>query len=81
VLTNWIVHGNAPNTNFNLLDEKAKASPGLLPRAVKDREVASVSDGERGSWVYQYFMRLGDDLRWRLGLIGVIMWIANVTYT
>lgn len=78
VLTNWIVHGSTPNTSFSLVDEKAKASPGLLPRAMKDKHVALVGEG---GWGYRYIGRFRDDLRWRLGLIGLVMWVANVTYT
>jgi len=78
VLTNWIVHGSTPNTSFGLVDEKAKTSPGLLPRAVKDKDVTPVSEG---SWLYNYMPRFRDDLRWRLGLIVLVMWVANVTYT
>lgn len=78
MLTNWIVHGSVPNTNFSLVDEKVKASPGLLPRAVKDKDVAPTSEG---AWGYRYVGRFRDDLRVRLGLIGLVMWVANVTYT
>lgn len=77
VLTNWIVYGGSPNVNFGLVDEKAKASPGLLP---KDKAITVPDSGEGGSWLFRSLVRLRNDLRWRLGLIGIALWVANVTY-
>ncbi|TVY22590.1 putative O-acetyltransferase [Lachnellula hyalina] len=88
VLANWIVNGNGNkipttnlgNGNFGL---NAKASPSILPRVVKEKEEEVLE--EAGKWKAKprnclTRFRNMDDLRRRLGIIGVVLWIANITY-
>ncbi|TVY54478.1 putative O-acetyltransferase CAS1 [Lachnellula cervina] len=86
VLTHWIVNG-VPTPTSGFVTAKASPPPGLhlLPRVriVKDKET-SLLDGDGGGKgkgeSRGYVTRFRDDLRWRVGLMGVVLWVANVTY-
>ena len=63
-----------------------KYSPYLLPK-MEDGEGTPSKDmrfdiGRSNSsrWMEKFFVRFSEDLRWRLGLIFLVMWVANITY-
>ncbi|KAK2630188.1 hypothetical protein QTJ16_001008 [Diplocarpon rosae] len=86
-MTRWIVGGaNSPSLSRKSSDEEAgeKKSPYLLPK-VKSEDEASLSSSSKDSlgsgrgYLEKANERLADSLKLRLGLIALVMWVANMT--
>lgn len=93
VLTRWTVDGDRHPTRFSHYDGEredvveAKDSPYLLP-SMRDGEGTPSKDirfeigsGRVARAVSKVVVGVKEDLRWRLGLIIVILWVSNVTYS
>lgn len=95
-LTTWIVDGDREPTQFAEYGEdivgakdtaRAKDSSYLLP-SVRDGEGTPSKDirfeigkGRVARLVSWGVVGMKEDLRWRLGLILLVMWVGNVTYS
>jgi hypothetical protein len=86
-ITNWIVGKKSANQGYGE-DGTAgpKNSPFLLPK-IEDGEGTPSKDikfdlgrSETVRWVEGCIVGFNDDLRWRVGLILLVMWVGNVTY-
>jgi hypothetical protein len=84
----WIVNGNAPPATFRDVDEDVvgqKNFPYILPR-IQEREGTSqearfnFGRSKMASWAGECVVRLRESLKWRLGLILLVIWVGNVTY-
>lgn len=86
-LTVWIVNGTSPQTaNRGKYDDDAKNSPYLLPRS-HDGDGTPSKDlrfefgkGKTAKWLGHTVVRLKESLRWRLALIGLLLWAGNLGY-
>jgi hypothetical protein len=81
-LTNWIVDGDHAYPHAGSFGDvgRAKDSPYLLPNMMDGSSTPSkdlrFEIGKSGM-----MRRLREDLRWRLGLIAVVLWMGNVSYS
>ncbi|KAN0115113.1 Cas1p domain containing protein [Hyaloscypha variabilis] len=87
-ITNWIVGKKPGIQGYDDEDDTVgpKYSPYLLPKMEDGEGTPSkdvkfnIGQSYTSRWVEKWVMRLSIDLRWRLGLILLVMWVANVTY-
>lgn len=87
-LTVWIVNGGSPpSANRGKHDDDAKNSPYLLPRSYDESGTPSkdlrfdFGKGRTAKWLGRVAVRLTESLKWRLILMGLVMWMGNITYT
>jgi len=86
-LTNWIVRNKPTNQGYGKEDTVSpKYSPYLLPK-MDDGEGTPSKDirfnlgrSNASRWMEKFVVAFSEDLRWRLGLIVLVMWLGNVTY-
>jgi N-acetylneuraminate 9-O-acetyltransferase len=92
ILTGWIIDGDRHSAQFaDYVGERgdvvgAKDSPYLLP-SMRDGEGTPSKDirfeigtGTMARLVSKTVVSVKEDLRWRLGLILMVLWVGNVTY-
>jgi hypothetical protein len=86
-IANWIV-GKKPGSQGYGEDDTVglKYSPYLLPK-MEDGEGTPSKDtrfdigrSSTSQWLEKCVVLFSEDLRWRLGLILLVMWVSNVTY-
>jgi hypothetical protein len=85
-LTAWIINGSSPpSPNHGKYQDEAKNSPYLLPITSNEEGTPSkdlrfdFGKGKRARWIGGIVVSLVGSLKRRLILIGLILWIANIT--
>jgi hypothetical protein len=86
-LTNWIVGKNPANQGYGeggIIGPKY--SPYLLPKTENGEGTPSkdirfdLGRSKTARWLERCVVGFSNDLRWRLGLAFLVMWVGNVTY-
>jgi hypothetical protein len=86
-IANWIVGKKPGSQGYGEEDTVGlKYSPYLLPK-MEDGEGTPSKDtrfdigrSSTSQWLEKCVVLFSEDLRWRLGLILLVMWVSNVTY-
>jgi hypothetical protein len=85
-LTSWIVDGDRPQAGGYSDVAGAKENPYLLPSMMDGESTPSkdlrfeIGKSKTAKVVSGVVVKLKEDLRFRLGLILVVLWVGNVTY-
>jgi hypothetical protein len=89
-LTKWIVggQGNESWANFiglNVGDSNMRRSPYLSPLMTQEEAPATPSKDIRfdiggPKWLQRLILGFREDLRWKVGLILILLWLGNICY-